>query len=213
MTIDTVIEKFELYSDDMTELSSADELALANKVLRKVYINRPWEFLRTTSTGTTVTSSGVTSITLPSTFLFFADNARSSDRDDSTDYTRVVYVGTNRTPYRVVNMQDREAYRNQDGYVYYDYNLGTPRAVFTKALSSDQTYEFDYIYLPADLVLGDSPKFPSQFHDIIYHGMLIEDEVIQKVDKARANIAYNSAKFESYLADIAYWNSQIYQWS
>lgn len=46
LTGEQIIERFELYTDDTTELSTDEELEVANDKLRLIYMEQPWEFLR-----------------------------------------------------------------------------------------------------------------------------------------------------------------------
>ena len=43
LTGQQIIERFELYTDDTTDLSSDEEITLANDKLRLVYMEQPWE--------------------------------------------------------------------------------------------------------------------------------------------------------------------------
>jgi len=202
MLTSKIIEKFELYVDDGTELSSNEELDLANKVYQAVCSYRPWEFLKKTATGTI--SSG--EITLPSDFAYISANNQSTDSDVSSETVtapKVVYVGTDLTPYRFVNFSDRRQYRNQN-VVYIDPTDSKIKFVVTP---TDTTYEFDYIKVPADLTLATSPIFPSRFHDIIAYGMASDDFAIQLFDKARSYANENQAKYNSILKDMSYANA------
>ena len=68
MLTSELITKFELYVDDGTELSSQEELDLANKIYYSICNYRPWEWLKKTVTGTI--SSGT--ITLPTDFAYMS---------------------------------------------------------------------------------------------------------------------------------------------
>ena len=72
MTGAEIIQKFELQVDDLTELSSADELDLLNKVYKKVLGEKPYECTKKSGSGTLSTS--VPYVTLPADFLFFVPN-------------------------------------------------------------------------------------------------------------------------------------------
>lgn len=69
------------------------------------------------------------------------------------------------------------------------------------------TYDFDYIYLPADLTLIDSPVFPSNFHDFLAYGMAVENDILQLSEKARAYTAENDFKFKMDLKNLEYYNA------
>jgi hypothetical protein len=203
MTGNEIIAKFELYVDDGTELSSAEELDLANKIYDKVCNYRPWEFLKTTATGTIV--SGV--ITLPSDFAYLANNYQSTDDSVSTQSEtapKVIFVGTNLDPYRVINFSDRRQYQNQN-VCYINPSNSTIVFIVTPTAT---TYEFDYIKVPSAITTATGPAFPSRFHDIIYHGMASDDYIIQQFDKAKSYANENQAKFSSILKDMSFWNAQ-----
>jgi hypothetical protein len=202
MTTAEIISKFELYVDDATELSSTEELDLANKIYQKVCSYRPWEFLKKTATGTIVSGE----ITLPTDFAYVATNSQSTDpnvEQDTVTAPKVVFVGTDLAPYRIVNFSDRRQYKEQN-VCYIDPSDSKIKFIVTPTQTS---YEFDYIKVPSDLIVGTSPIFPARFHDIIVHGMASEDYIIQQFDKAKAYIQENAVKYSSILADMSYWNA------
>lgn len=189
-----IISNFELYVDDLTELSSSEELTLANKVYKKICKARPWEFLRKTATGTLSTS--VPYIALPSDYSIPTND-------------KVVYVIKNGSyvAYKIINYADKRDYVNQDGYAYID--LQNSRLVFTLQPTSAYSYEFDYIYTPDDLTTATEPVFPEDYHPMIYHGMAVQDNIIQMFDKARSYFKENQDAYNSYMSDLNYYNSQF----
>ena len=72
MITSDIINKFNLYVDDGSELSSSEELTLAEKIYRKVLDEHRWEFLKKEYSGTASTS--VPYIALPSDFKNIAIN-------------------------------------------------------------------------------------------------------------------------------------------
>lgn len=206
MTAAQIIAKFELYYDDGTALSSQEELDLLNKIYQKVCANRPWEFLRNPFTGTQATS--VPYIALPTNFGFLFQNHNYTDQSYTSDRP-VIFVGTSFTPYEVVSYADRRQYRNQDGYAYID--IVNSRLYFTLQPTSAQSVEFDYANVPATLSTDDTPVFPSRFHDIIYHGMIVDQNMIEMTDKGKSYAQENQVQYTQYLHDLAYWNSQLIQ--
>lgn len=206
MNLSTIIQNFELYVDDLTELSTAEETTLANKIYHRICADRPWEFLKTSATGTLSTS--VPYVSLAADFSFFVPNTQYSDSVTNYDNsTAAVLVGANYTPYRIVNWSDRRQYRDQQGYAYLD--LANSRLYFTKQPSTAESFEYDYIKVPADLTASDEPVFPDRFHAMIYHGMAIEDDIIQRFDKARSYAGENAAMYKKYLDDMAMWNARL----
>lgn len=206
-TTQNIIDTFELLVGDTTELSSAEELSLAEKIYRKVLSNRPWEFLKKEFSGTT---TGATTVTLPTDFAYLADNYNYTDNTiETVQRSRpcVVFVGTNYQPYRVVNWSDRRQYRNNSNVCWIDIVNGNLE--FSVAPASGQTVSFDYIYNPAALTTSSAPVFPSTYYDIIAYGMAVDDMAMQLFDKARSYAKENELKYQSYLADMAYYNSQL----
>jgi len=204
MTGADIITKFELYIDDTTELSSVEELGVLNKRYRYVLNDRPWEFLKKEGTGTT--SSSVPYVSLPADFAYLTPNQNYSTSDYPAQ-TPVVFVGTTYKPYRVVSWSDRRQYNNNDGYCYID--IVNNRLVFTKQPQNAEAITFDYIYNPEDITLATSPVFPSRFHDMLFHGMCVDDFIIQQSDKAKSYAGENLASHDAILAQMGYWNSQL----
>lgn len=199
-----IIEKFELYIDDVTELSTTEELGVLNKRYRYVLNDRPWEFLKKQASGTTSTS--VPYVALPSDFAYMTPNANHSTEDYYAQ-TPVVFVGTDYTPYKVVSWSDRRQYRDHERVCYID--IVNSRLYFAKQPTSALTYEFDYIYNPDDITLSTSPVFPTRFHDMLFHGMCVDDFIIQQSDKAKSYASENLASHDAILEQMRYWNSQL----
>ena len=202
MITSDIINNFEIYVDDGTELSSSEELSLANKIYRQVCNYRPWEWLKKVASGSIVNGQ----ITLPTDFNYVCSNAQSSDSSVGQTYEtapKVIYVGSNYDPIRLVNFSDRRNYRYEN-VAYIDPTDSKIKFIQTP---TQTTYEFDYIKVPVDLTLATSPIFPAQFHDIIYHGMAVDDYMIQQFDKARSYKPENEAKYISILKDMSYANA------
>lgn len=207
-TQDIVTDIFELYLDDTSELSSDQELDLADRIYKKVCRFRPWEFLKTSQTGTLSTS--VPYVSLPANFAFLAENNLTTDNSVSIENNaspKVVFVGTSYRPYQVVSYSDRRQYLNKDGYAYLD--LVNSRLVFTLQPTVADSYEFDYVKVPDTLTLITSPVFPSDFHPMIGYGMAVDGFIIQLFDKARSYAIENQAKYQSYMDDLSYYNAQL----
>lgn len=210
MTATEIITTFELIVNDVTELSTSEELALLNRIYSKICTERPWEFLKTSATGT-MSGSGVDGmyITLPSDFSFFSENYQYTDNTISPQNNaspRVIFVGTAYSPYFLVNYSDRRQYLGSTGYAYLD--LANSKIVFTGTPVSS-TYSYDYIKVPTALVGATSPVFPSRFHDMIAFGMASENDILQLSPKATSYAQENQSKYNSYLVDMAYWNSNL----
>lgn len=201
-----IITAFELQVSDLTELSSTEELALLNKVYKKLCRMKPWEWLKTAASGTLSTT--VPYVSLPADFLFMCMN---NNYTESSEYAGrpVVFVGSNYTPYKVVSWSDRRQYRNQSNVCYVD--IAARRLYFTVQPSIADTYEFDYCALPADLTTSTSPVFDADFAPILVHLMAMEDFVLQLSDKAKSYKDENQAMASSYMSDMNYANSQLIQ--
>lgn len=207
-----IILKFEQYVDDNSELSSADELDLANKKYQEVCDDRQWEILKKSASGQITISGGVASITVPSDFREFVINNEATDNSISVENNaspRVIFVGAAYTPYQVINFADRRQYLNTVGYAYIDWSQN--KIIFTAPPTNlaDLAYEFDYIKVPADLTLLTSPVFPARFWDVIYHLMAVDDQIIQIQDRAHSYMNENQAMAKNILARMYMWNAQL----
>ena len=204
MTALDIITKFEEYMDDTTELSSAEELDLLNKIYQRVSYLIPWESLKKvyTSSG----AIGGTTDTLPPRFGYLIENDNYTANGEYGTGP-VIYVGEKLTPFKVVSFSDRRNYRNQNNYAYLD--VANNNLVFTK--SPGDIIEYDYIEYPPDLTTGDTPWIPERFQHILYHGMCIDDFIIQQSEKARSYRNEHLANFNMYLTDMKSWNNSLVQ--
>lgn len=214
-----IITKFETYLDDSSELSSQEELELANKIYQEICDDRPWEFLKKAATGTLTVSNGVATIPVPSDFKNFAENNQATDGAVSTDNNaspKVIFLSTTTgvyTPYQIVNFSDRRQYLNSLGYAYLD--LSNNQIVFTALPSvADLSYEFDYIKIPPDLTAATTapysdPLFPARFWDAIYHKMAADDQIIQIFDRAHSYLNENLGRYKEIMSNMALWNANL----
>lgn len=181
-----IISKFELFIGDDTELSSSEELDLAQKIYNQMLQESEWEFLKDTDSG----SVNGTDIAVPLDF----------DRMTSKN---VIYIGSSNREYIQVPYDERRQYDNRDGFFYYD--VANNKLVLTKSVND--TYSFDYIKIPPALdTVSSNPIFPVRFWDAIYHGMCIDSDIINLSDKARSYAQVNQAKYASILNDMQMWN-------
>jgi hypothetical protein len=205
MTGQEIINKFEFYIDDSSELSTVEELSLLNKMYYKVLNNRPWEFLKKEWS---TTSTGANYIALPTDFAYFIDNGNYTDNSVATDSNaapKFVYVGPNK--YRIINWGDRKQYEGSSGYAYI--SLINNLLYFTDTPASGLAIKGDYIYNPADIAVGTSPIFPTRFHDIIVHYMVADGFIIQLFPKAKSYLKENLELGDALLTDMAWYNSQL----
>lgn len=210
MTATEIITTFELQVNDVTELSESEELSILNRVYRKVCSFRPWEFLKTTVTGTVLTDATGSYITMPSDFAFFVENAQFTDNTvayQNNASPKVIFIVQNNTyvPYQVVNYSDRRQYYNRGNYVYLDLANSKIRFTYTPI---GTTYEFDYIKVPATLTAGLTPVIPTQFQEVLVYAMAIENDILQLSPKATSYAAENRAAYQQWLDDLSYWNAQ-----
>lgn len=200
MTKAQLIAKFNLYTDDSTELSDSETSDLFDKVYRDICVFKPWEF---TKSAHTATVSGTTT-SLPSDFLSLTKNANYTDnRNYASD--PVVFVGSVYTPYKVVNWSDRRQYNGATGYAYLD--IPNSNLVFTASISD--TVEFDYQRQMPALASSESPAFPEEFHMIIPHAMAVDEMMIELFEKARSYADENEAKYNYYLGQMSVWNARL----
>lgn len=206
MTKSELIEKAVLYLDDMSELSTEEFSDLFDKMYRIVNSSRAWEGTKSEGTGTTSTS--VPYIALPSNFLFLTQNGNYTD---SSEYASrpVVFRGSSYRKYEVVSWDDRRQYRNSDAHAWIDFpNL---RLYFSKTPTVAESVEFDYHAQQAALANNESPWFPAEYHDALYHMMVADNFIIMQSDKAKSYRKENEDAAKSILDSMAWWNSQLVQ--
>lgn len=184
-----IIERYNLQVDDQSELSSDEELALANEVYTDVCNDRPWEWLKTTHTN--VTSTSLPYITLPTDFKEFSLNK---------DGKSVVFVGTDYAEYKIIPFSSRRDYRNIDGFCYID----SGKLYFTSQPTSVKAIEFDYIKRPAALTVSTEPIVTTdQFGKMIAYGMAAKFTNIEQPDKTKGSYqSNNKAEFDKMLTDL-----------
>ena len=209
-TATELIQLFELQVSDITELSSAEELSILNRINNRVCLSRAWEFLKTSASGT-LSGSGVDGyfITLPTDFSSFSENFQYTNNTISPQNNaspKVIFIGAKYSPYYLVNYSDRRQYLGSTGYAFLD--LANDKIVFT-GTPVETSYDFDYLKTPPTLTAGDTPPMPARFQDILVYGMAAEDSVMQLSPKATSYANENRALYEQYMADMAYWNSQL----
>lgn len=206
MTKAQIIVKAQLYLDDMSELSTQEFSDLFDKMYRKVNSNRPWE--GTKKEGTTTTSTSLQYVALATDFLFLTQNANYTDSSDAASRP-VIFRGPSYRKYEVVSWDDRRQYRESDKHAWIDYpNL---RLYFSKVPSTAEAVEYDYHSSMPALANDESPWFPEEYHDVIYHMMCVDDFVIQQSDKAKSYRAENEKMAKDYLEEMSWWNSQLIQ--
>jgi hypothetical protein len=195
LTGQQIIDRFELYTDDTTDLSSDEELILANDKLRLVYMEQPWEFLRRKKAGV-IESDG--KITLSSDFDEFLENF-SDDAAYGEPVMKVVYIGSQKAPYLVVPMGQRNA-NSFSNVCWIDPSDG--KINFAQSPGVGASYEYDYKTSPDDITVSTSPKLPAEYHPMIVFSMLIDEDIIKKSEKARSNMQDNAVQYQRYLKNL-----------
>lgn len=214
MTLQEIINKFHTYTDDQSELSSQEEIDLANDVYQDIYSDRDWEWLKKEASGTLDSFTNSDShINVPSDFMRFSVNNNMTDNTyepDNNAVPKVVYIITadgSYDPWQVVNFSDRRKYLNRSGFCWYDMRNG--QIVFSMK-PVNNSYEFDYIARPPALALpADEPIFNSDFHQMIVHGMAVSSSIINLFDKARSYAPENQAKYNAALNQLAQENWEL----
>ena len=187
-----IIDEFDKLTDDMSELSTAQKLALAERKYRDVLNDRDWEFLRSTATVTIASGE----IAIPSDFRNFAEN-------NKTKYRFGFWIGDSFYP--VVNMQER---RTRTDLSYYD--ARNSKIVLADGLSlNGQSASFDYFYKPDALTVGTAPVFRSDFRKIISYMMATEHYLIDHTEKGRSQREEYKELAQDVLEDMQYEDDQL----
>jgi hypothetical protein len=210
-----IITRFNLQIDDASELSDSETLDIANEVYEDICNDRPWEWLKSSYSGST--SASVPYIALPSDFKLILPNYSGLSSGSFNNLgvpsgyrpssyasfanQAVVFVGTTLTPYTIIPHSERRNYLNQDGFVYID--PVNSRLVFTLQPTEVKTVEYDYIKIPAAIEAGTSPLFRSGFHKIIPYGMAARFNPIEGTDKNESYQKENQESYDKILADMA----------
>ncbi len=210
LTAQEIIARFELQVNDLTELSTQEELNLLNEIYQDICSERPWRFLVTPATGALAYdgATGLWYITVPEDFSMFSENYGWTENNTSNDIDQmqvVVFVGVSRSVYRMVNYADREQYVGNGSVCYHDQNTG--RIWFPVAPQDTSLYAFDYIRVPEDLELDDSPIFPARFHTMFQYAMAVDDFILQLSPKANTFLPANNAKFEKKKSSMEFWDA------
>lgn len=206
MTKSELIVKGQLYLDDTSDLSSQEWSDLFDKMYNKVNTDRLWEGLKKEFTGTTSTS--VPYVSLPADFLNLTENRNYTTSNYEAEFP-VVFRGTTYSPYSVVSWSDRRQYRESGSHAYIDYP--NSRLYFTKQPATTEAVEFDYYSSATALTDNESPWFPAEFHDVLYHLMVADDYMIQQSDKAKSYKEENEMAGKEIMKRMAMWNARLVQ--
>lgn len=186
-----VITKFELFTDDTTELSTDEEISVGNTALIAISKEQPWEFLRTEFNGV-VGSDGA--VAVPADFVHFMNNW-SDDNTSDIPTTKVVFVGGIRTPCFIIprggrNNLDRSANGVYGGRNVCWFNNTTRKIEFATGVAPvGAAVSFDYSAFITEITdVNDEIALPNGHSDLLVYSMLITDEFIQKFPSARSQV-------------------------
>lgn len=200
MNTANIIDRYNLQNDDASELSTDEELALAQEVYDDICNERPWEWLK--STFTDVTSTTLPYIALPANFREFSQNKNGEI---------VVFVGNDYSEYKVIPFSSRRDYRNKSGFCYVD--VVNSRLYFTLQPTSVMNIEFDYIRYAPSLTLSTEPLVTTdQFGNLIAYGMAVKFSNIEQADKASGVSSYqseNRVQYNNILSDLRLQDSNL----
>ncbi len=195
-TIADTIKKFELYLDDTSELSTSEELALAQKVYDDICASNDWEVLKKEAKGIT---------TLDSPFILLPEDFSHMALVETTnDFGKYVFLGNKAL--RLVNWSERRQYQGSVGFCYIDMNQ---RRLYFTEQPQGQEYSFDYFSIPEALKLDGFMVFPERFESILFHGMCVDGYIIQQFDKARSYADENQEKYNKKLEEMKLWNASL----
>lgn len=199
-TPDDIIKQFEVYVDDLTELSTQEEYVLLSKVIQEICNDRSWEFLRTAGSVSTTT---INSAPLPANFSAIMNNYYESVEAPQPDRA-VAYVNGDAHFF----IPAGSARQRQGKYCYID--LATKTLKFTNDIGQGVTVEFDYKKRPDPITTNASEiVIPEEVRYYIAPIMAIDDDVIQKSEKARSNIQMNMLSKGKLLRDLSHINARF----
>ena len=197
-----IINKFELWTDDTTELSTEQELSLANEKANDIYTECVWEFLRKNVTGSF--TGGYIDLAIVAPDFVFPMANYTEDESYASPTIPVVFVGGS-VPYKIIPMGLRKQHQGQN-VCWVD--LVQKRIVFGDS-SASGTFDFDYQYAPADVTANTALVIPDSYAMIVVYAMLIDDDVIQKTEKARSNIVENTRQYLRIMSNLKSYNAKF----
>jgi hypothetical protein len=188
-----MISQFRLYTAFTTDMSDNEILALLNRKYRKLLTGDMWEFLRKTVSGTI---SSTNTITTPIDFDEIMPNW--CDDPSMVEPNRKTVMVNNASPYYVIPMGARNSTYGQ----YCWLNPATNEIGFTGSMGN-APYAIDYKHVPADITALTTSVIPSGYESVIIMDALIDEEVIQKSDRARSNAKENFNEYKMLKLSLA----------
>lgn len=200
MQPEDIIKQFEVYVDDLTELSTQEEYVLLSKVIQEVCNDRSWEFLRKTGI---VSTDTINSAPLPSDFSALMPNYYESYE---APYPDRIVVYANGSPYFLIPAGSQR--QKQGNYCYID--LASKRIKFIGNIGVGVALEFDYKLRPEAITSNASVVvLPEEVRYYLAQIMAIDDDIIQKSEKARSNVQMNLMAKGKLLRDLAHINARF----
>lgn len=193
MTGINLIKKFRLYVDDQSEMGEDEEIDLLNDIYHQILNERPWEFLRKSTTPTTLIDSntGYAYVNLPSDFKYMYGNYGSD--------TYVIF-GTAKVPVKVLPISSIEEFIDQTGYAYVDKT--TDRLIFTGTQAAGETVKYNYIHQPTDLSGNTEPIFDERFQMLLPYGMAADFSIINQDERGLSYQADNLRNYKRILDNM-----------
>jgi hypothetical protein len=198
-TVQETIDMFNLYTDDSTELATAECILVINKVLRKIGKERDWYWLQKNYTSTLTDYQ----VALPTDFHSFMSNNGSNDMTMNVADQAVVYVGNN--PFKIIPYSLQNDPNYQGDFAYTDtVNIYVPNA---STDSINYSYKSNMGQVTA---LTDVLPIPKDHEECILYGMLVDDIMIQKIDALSAMLPQTISMYQEHMSDLRYHNSKYF---
>lgn len=199
-----LLKQFTVQTDDQTELSTDEMLSLADNKVKEIYVDTVWEFLRKSATGT-FSSGSIDLTTVAPDFLFAMPNY-SEDTVYMTPEVPVVYVSDR--PYKIIPMGLRGQMKGRD-VCWVD---SVQNKIVFDNTSLAGTFSFDYQYIPSAITQSSTEilvNTKGMYDTAVLYSMLIDDDIIQKTEKARSNVNENTARFQSIMSKLKSYNAKF----
>ena len=194
-TTTQAIALFDTLTDDLSELSQDNKLALFNRKYKKWQNIRNWESMRKTAS---VAISGG-EIVCPDDFKAFID----LEDGDSRPYNHGFYIDN--AFYPIARMSERRRFPDM---CYFD--PVNKKIIIPSTNNISGTADFDYYSTPADLALGDTITAPdARYHDYFAYEMAVEHYSIDQTEAGRTKVEEYQATAEEMVEDMEYEDNQL----
>lgn len=197
-TVQELINNFELYQDDTTELAEAEEISVLNKVLRKIGKERDWFWLNVNYSGTLVNNQ----LTLPTDFTKFVSN-HANNQVYNIGNENVVFVG--QTAYPIISSTLRFQPEYSGNFAFLEGNV----LMVNNPTSNDVKFTYKK-KMGQVTVVTDTLPIPVEHEDVLLYGMLIDDTMIIKLKDISSFLPQNMEMYKEHMGDLRVLNSQMY---